>query len=129
MNDSTLSPRLLAFIRGTLPSYEAAVVLVFASREPDRLWTLDELAARIGGGAVSTRELEGFVGHFARTRLIEWVDRDHFRFAPGSDDHAEAVAELRDAYDHRPVTLIRVVRGTANAPLQSFSDSFRLKED
>lgn len=129
MNDTPLPPRLLQFIASSLPSYEGAVFLVFLSREPDRQWTLDQLGARLGADAITRRELEEFLGHFERMHLLRRTGGESFRFDPGTPELAETVAELRDAYDHRPVTLIRVVRDSANARLKSFSDSFRLKEE
>ena len=42
-------------------------------------------------------------------------------------DHA--VADLRLAYDERPVTLIATIYRIADRKIQSFSDSFRLRDD
>lgn len=129
MSESPLPPQLLQFIASGLPSYEAAVLLVFVSREPGREWRIEEIAGRIGSDAIPRRELEQYVEHFERTRLLSRTADGVFRFEPASPELEQVVADLRDAYDHRPVTLIRIVRESAHARLRSFSDSFRLKED
>ena len=128
LSESQLPPGLLQFIASSLPSYESAVLLVFVSREPGRDWKVEEIAESIGSDAISRREVEQYLDHFERARLLRRTG-EGFRFDPASPELEQVVAELRDAYDHRPVTLIRIVRDFANARLRSFSDSFRLKED
>lgn len=52
-----------------------------------------------------------------------------FVFAPGSDALRETVAALEDAYNRRPVTLIRALYARPPRPVQSFADAFRLHDD
>jgi hypothetical protein len=120
---------LTEFIRARLPTYEAAVLLVFVSRRPERSWSMAELAAELGLSSISAPEVRHYVEHFTRVGLFRMDTAETFRLEAGTPELSEAMAQLRDAYDHRPVTLIRVMRSSANAKLQSFSDSFRLKRD
>jgi predicted transcriptional regulator len=52
-----------------------------------------------------------------------------FVFAPASSRVNETVRELDDAYNRRPVTLIRALYARPPRPVQSFADAFRLHDD
>ncbi len=123
MTESELPVGLMEFIRTTLPSYEAAVFLVVVARDPQRDWTTTELAAELGPEAMAYTDLfekEGFLRRDAMDRV---------RLDPVSPERRALVAELLYAYDHRPVTLIRIMRSAALAKIRAFSASFRLKQD
>jgi hypothetical protein len=52
-----------------------------------------------------------------------------FAFAPGTPDDRSAVAELATLYHQRPVTLVKLVYAQPPAPLRSFADAFRLRDE
>jgi hypothetical protein len=123
-----LSPELIDFIRTSLSSYDAAVLLVFMSRHPDRAWSLDEIVSDAGVGPLAPRVARQTLDDLARAGLIAAID-DRFGYRPASEALRRLVDELRIAYDERPVTLIRIIDSAARARLQSFADSFKLKRD
>jgi hypothetical protein len=119
---------LIDFLRDYVPSYEAAVFLVLAAKEPDRAWTAKEMAERLGGEAGSADLVRSFVEHFERKGLVRSNPDGSFRFIAENDALGKSVDDLRAAYERRPVTLVRVM-GALDAKLRSFSDSFKLKRD
>jgi hypothetical protein len=129
MADVPLPPELIRFIQTTLPSYDAAVTLVFLSREPEREWTAETLTSAMGMGAGSVGDVRSHLEHFGRVGVLDRVREDAFRLVPASHEWGPVIEELRTAYDQRPVTLIRAIDSAARAKIQSFADSFRLKRD
>jgi hypothetical protein len=129
MSDPQLSPELIRFIQTTLPSYDAAVILVSVSRAPDRTWTAADLSAQMGVDPGSTQHVQQHLEDFARAGVLDRVEPDGFRLQPAGHESRTVVEELRMAYDRRPVTLIRAIDSAARAKIQSFADSFKLKRD
>jgi hypothetical protein len=125
MSERSLSAELVRFIQTSLGSYDAAVLLVCISREPDLGWTRERLAAALGMDSTA-QPVSEHVEQFLRAGVLEPEGETSFRLAPGFRD---VVEELRVAYDRRPVTLIRVIDSVARAKIQSFADSFKLKRD
>jgi hypothetical protein len=129
MSDVQLSAELIRFIQTTLPSYDAAVMLVRVSRDPERAWTAEGLAGAMGLDASSAPEVRQLLEHFANAGVLEAAGEGTFRLVPETGDLRAVVDELRTAYDRRPVTLIRAIDSASRAKIQSFADSFKLKRD
>ena len=129
MSDPQLSPELIRFIQTTLPSYDAAVILVFLSRDPERAWTLDQVTSAMGMGSESTEEVRRHMGHFVHVGVLMLSEEGAFRLVPSSHPLRKMVEELRMAYDRRPVTLIRAIDSAERLKIQSFADSFKLKRE
>ncbi|HEY5792614.1 MAG TPA: hypothetical protein VIS74_04905 [Chthoniobacterales bacterium] len=73
------------------------------------------------------REIEGYLANFQSMKLV--VPRGGgFVFAPASEELRLAVDALEAAYNQRPVTLIRTIYALADHKIQSFADSFKIKE-
>jgi hypothetical protein len=129
MSDVQLSPELIRFIQTTLPSYDAAVILVRVSRDPERAWTAEELAEAMGLDARSAPEVRQLLDHFAQAGVLEIAGEGTFHLVPETGAMRAVVDELRTAYDRRPVTLIRAIDSASRAKIQSFADAFRLKRE
>lgn len=65
-------------------------------------------------------------GCFIASGAITETD-GQFRYAPATAKVEEAIAQLATAYNERPVTLIGAIYRIADAKLQSFSNSFKLR--
>jgi DNA-binding IclR family transcriptional regulator len=118
---------LVRFIVRRLPTYRAVEILVHLARDPARTWTAGEIAAALAGlpeGGVR----EG-LEHLVREGLVAVEGEGRFRYAPSADELRDAVTLLVDAYDRRPVTLVRLMDSLATERIRSFADSFRLKRD
>ncbi len=118
---------LVRFIRQALPSYRAAEVLIRVAREPARAWLPEDVVAEIPG--LAAEGVRADLEHFAREGLVQAEAEDRFRYAPRSEELAASVARLVEAYDRRPVTLVRVMDSLATDRIRSFADAFRLKRD
>jgi hypothetical protein len=123
-----LPQRLLRFIRHSVPTYQAAEVLLFLARHEERWFTLEEVAAAMSPSVVTLPALREYAAVFAAAGVVAEQD-GRFTYRPESPDTAAAVGELATAYNERPVTLIKTIYRIADSRIQSFSDSFKLRED
>jgi hypothetical protein len=127
VTEPPLAQELIDFIRSSLPSYPAAEVLIRVSREPGRVWTAQGVVESVPHQTIeAARE---YLQHFAGSGLMRKEPDDTFIFDPSTDALKDAVALLREAYERRPVTLIRTIASISTAKIQSFADSFKLKRD
>ena len=129
MSDAQLSLELIRFIQTTLPSYDAAVILVFISRFHDRTWTVDDVVGSMGMDTSAGPEVRRYVDHLVSAGVLEPAEGERFRLVAASEPARKMVDELRMAYDRRPVTLIRAIDSAARSKIQSFADAFKLKRD
>jgi hypothetical protein len=121
-----LSPTLLDFIRSCVPTYPAAEVLVFFAANSGRDFSIDELVTAIRPTAIAAPAAREYVEFFRSRQLLD--ERDgKFCYRPGTAELEHGVRELVLAYNERPVTLIRAIYGIADSHIQSFADSFRLR--
>lgn len=129
MSDSQFSPELLQFIHAFLWSYDAAVILVFLSRDPERTWTVEEVLSAMGMDPGAAGGVRQHVENFGKAGVLELTEEGGFRVVPVSHPSRAVVEELRMAYDHRPVTLIRAIDSATRSKIQSFADAFKLKRE
>jgi hypothetical protein len=128
MTEAELPAQLIRFLRSTVPTYEAAVMLIVISREPARHWSAEDIVAQVP--AIATPEAaRQYVDHFAAAGVLRKLEDGTFQYQPASGDVEGAVSALTSAYAQRPVTLIRVIYSIATDKIQSFADAFRLKKD
>ena len=126
MTNSQLPDELTRFIRSTIPSYDAAVVLLLVARVEERAWSPPEVAERTG---LSREAAENHLEHFVRTEILARTTDGAYRFHPTSDSSRHAVIALHKAYEQLPVTLIRVIYSAADEKIRAFADSFKLKRE
>ena len=78
------------------------------------------------------------LGHQTVTKALADLVRDElvaespdgeFRFKPADVDDVATVAALSQLYHQRPVTLVKLVYEQPAAPLSTFADAFRLRDD
>jgi hypothetical protein len=118
---------LLSFLETSVPSFPAAELLVFMSNHPGP-WKPPELARAVQPMSITLAETAEYLAVFKAGGLL--VDgTDGSMFAPATSELANAVTALVQAYNERPVTLIRTISTLADRKLQSFADSFKLKKD
>jgi hypothetical protein len=129
VSDAQLSPELIRFIQTSLPSYDAAVVLVHLSRVPERVWTPETLAQAMGMDVSGANEVHRLLEDFVQSGVLEIAGEGEFRLAPAEHPSRAILDELRIAYDRRPVTLVRAIDAVARTKIQSFADAFRLKRE
>ncbi len=125
---SSLPRSLVGFIRSSVPTYQAAEVLVFLAAHADRAFTPDEIVAGMLPVSVSPAAVREYVALFAATGLAVEAD-GKFVLRASTDELAQNIHELTRAYNEQPVTLIRAIYRIADSKIQSFADSFDLRKD
>ena len=125
---TALPPSLIAFLRRCIPTLEAAEVLLFFAAHPEASFTAEETVVAIRPKVITVPAVKEYVGLFVTSGLIIEAD-GRVQYGPASRDLERAIGELAHAYNERPVTLITAIYKIADSKLQSFSDSFDLRED
>ena len=129
MSEAGFPKELLHFISTTVPTYPAVELLVFLAREPGKTWTPAEVVDGSPLTALTAQAVGEYLAHFEVSGLLQRSPDGRFRYEPASEQLRTTVSALVEAYDHRPVTLVRIVYSIATAKIQSFADSFKLKRD
>ena len=129
MEDAQFSDEFCRFLQTTLPSVDAAELLLMLARDPARWWSAPDIVAALRPAPLSeadvTRVLETLQ---ARGLLAQGPDR-RVQYRPGNDELAGYVRTLAQAYSERPVTLIRVIYALRDSKIRSFADAFKLRKD
>jgi hypothetical protein len=107
MEDIEFSDAFCRFMQAYLPSVETAELLLQASRSPE--------------AAVQAKQRDAL-------RAAGLLD-ENYRYRPASPELAAHVATLAQAYEQRPVTLIRLIYALRDTRIRSFADAFRLRKD
>lgn len=123
-----LSASLIDFIHLCVPTYQAAEVLLFLAAHPDRDFSAEEIVVAMRPVAISLAAVTEHTSLFVSKGLIKQA-HGRYTYGPGTAELARGVVELAHAYNERPVTLIRFIYRLADSTLQSFADSFKLRED
>lgn len=123
MEDAQFSDEFCRFLQTTVPSVDAAELLLRLQREPARWCSAGELAAAPLAEADVARHLETFQ---ARGLIAKDPDRG-VQFRPESAVLDSYVRTLAQAYSERPVTLIRVIYALRDSKIRSFADAFKLR--
>ncbi|HEX4086662.1 MAG TPA: hypothetical protein VHY22_17250 [Chthoniobacteraceae bacterium] len=129
MSDSDLPESLQRFLRLSIPTFQAAELLLFLASHPERPFTAVEIEEGMKPTVISAAAIKLYLNSLKDQKLIEGEMDSGYRFAPASAELKEAVLDLNHAYNERPVTLIRTIYAIAESKIQSFADSFRLKMD
>jgi len=127
MSDSELHPKLIQLIRYSLPTFPAAELLVFLAEHSETSWTVDEIVAGLHPRPFTRSGVADYLSSFQNQGLIRLQNEGRFVYQPSTPELREAVALLELAYNEQPVTLIRCIYVMADHSIQSFADSFRIK--
>lgn len=129
MEDSAFSEEFCGFLHAAIPSVAAAELLLLIFKHPDRWWTLPELAGELPPDVNITESdtvtcLEALHSH----GLVEFDDKKRVRYRAASDALDAQVRTLQQAYNERPVTLIRMIYALRDSKIQSFADAFKFRK-
>jgi hypothetical protein len=107
---------------------EQVEVLLLLARSADRTLGVDEIRAelRLPATALAPRTFAGLED--GRLIVAESGVPLRYRYAPASAELRRAVELLADAYNTRPVTLVRMIYDRPS-PAQVFADAFRLRTE
>jgi hypothetical protein len=129
MSDTEFPAALLDLIRRCTPTFPAVELLVLLDAQPEATWNVSELFEIFRQRGFSSAFISESLARFQRLGLVEELPENRFCYCPASADMAETVGLLKTAFNERPVSLIRAIYAIADHSIQSFSDSFRIKND
>lgn len=129
MEDSAFSEEFCGFIHTAIPSVSAAELLLLIFRHPGRWWTVPELRSELPSDVNITEAETAACLEALRSRgLVEFDDKKRTRYCAASDALDMQVRTLAQAYNERPVTLIRMIYALRDSKIQSFADAFKIRK-
>jgi len=128
MEDSAFSDEFCRFIQTVLPSVDAAELLLALFENADTWWAPAVLAARLRpASSISDADALRYLDHFQARGLIAVGPDKRVQFRPANEALHDNVRTLAQAYQERPVTLIRMIYALRDTKIQSFADAFKLR--
>lgn len=127
MEDAQFSDEFCRFLQTTVPSVDAAELLLHLQRDSERWWSVAELAAAPGPTPLADADVARYLEAFQARGLIAQAPDKRIQFHPAGEELAGYVATLAQAYSERPVTLIRVIYALRDSKIRSFADAFKLR--
>ena len=126
MTSPEIPARVLQFIAeriDTVPQLEALLLLW---ENPQRLWSEEELAARIYvGRPVAATILQAL----QRQQLVTTEPDSRYRYNPQWDPSGEVMPEVAAAYSRHLVQLATFIHSRASTAVREFARAFDLKKD
>jgi hypothetical protein len=127
MLDAEFSDEFCQFIQQTLPTVEAAELLLALAAEPDVFWERTHLPAKLRPGlAISDGDAARYLELFQARGFLAAAPGNRLQYRPASAALAAQATVLAQAYAERPVTLIRMIYALRDAKIRSFADAFKL---
>jgi hypothetical protein len=120
-----LSPTLLEFIRTSIPTYQAAEVLLALAARPGRDFSPDDVVAILHPVVISAAAARKYLGVLTARGLLRH-DAGRFTYDPSTDLEQQRTEELARAYNEQPVTLVRAIYRNEDSGIQSFAVAFKL---
>jgi hypothetical protein len=126
MEDADFSDAFCRFIQTSIPTVEAAELLLAFYREAGEPLSAARAAQRLGPGSTLVQAEAARLVEAFQSRGLLAKDGDTFRYRGGND--AQYVEVLAQAYQERPVTLVRIIYALRDSKIQSFAEAFRLRK-
>jgi hypothetical protein len=123
MEDAQFSDEFCRFLQTTVPSVDAAELLLRLHRDPARWWSAAELTA----APLAEADLARYLETLQARGLIANDPDQRVQYQPASAVLDSYVRTLAQAYSERPVTLIRVIYALRDSKIRSFADAFKLR--
>lgn len=127
LDDSAFSDEFCRFLQSSVPSVDAAELLLALAGEPERWWLLAEVTARLRPTPLTDADVQRQLEQFQAAGLVAVGPDGRRQYRPADPALAGHVEMLAQAYKERPVTLFRVIYALRDLKIQSFADAFKLK--
>jgi hypothetical protein len=124
VEDIEFSAGFCHFIKTTVPSVDAAELLLVFHANPEASMTLEEATAKLKLG-IEPDESSRCLALFESCGIVV-ASGDRYRYCTDTP-LAEFVETLAQAYSQRPVTLVRIIYALRDSRIQSFADAFKLR--
>jgi DNA-binding HxlR family transcriptional regulator len=118
-----LDPRLLAFIRTSIPSIWALEVLLALRAAQPRFIPVEELVRTL---RATTTLIERLLRELSAAGLVERDPKGASRYHCASADLAELCDALAEAAVERPVALRDAIVASPSSKLRDFANAFRI---
>lgn len=118
MDDSAFSDDFCRFIQTSVPSVDAAELLLRLADEPQRWW--DPAALPEPGAPRLLEQLQA-------SGLIALGPDRRVQLRPADERLQGHLRTLAQAYRERPVTLIRMIYALRDTRIQTFADAFKIR--
>ena len=128
MTDPDFPEELRSFIQETIPSVDAAELLLVLAQNPDREYQVSALIDAMRPTAVSEPAVRRYLSHFQVVGVVEANENNAYVYRPASPDLDGLVRALTKVYNERPVTLVRMIYAPRDEKIRSFADAFRIKK-
>ena len=129
MEDSAFSEDFCRFIHTAIPSVAAAELLLLIFNHPDRWWTVPELHGELPSDVnITEAETVACLEALRARGLVDLDNEKRVRYRATSDNLDVHVRTLAQAYNERPVTLIRMIYALRDSKIQSFADAFKFRK-
>ena len=129
MEDAAFSDEFCLFVQTAIPAVDAAELLLVVADRPDIWSSTRELLDRLKPKAsMSVEDAQRHIAVFQQQGLVELDAERRVRYCPGSEELAHHVRTLAQAYEERPVTLVRVIYALRDARIRTFADAFKLRK-
>jgi hypothetical protein len=120
-------PELKQFIAQNVESLAQLETLLLLHRDPQREWSLAELARDL---YISADMCEGIVADLERRRLtVRSESGDRYRFHADDVTTHQLVDQLAQYYRERRVAVITELYSKPSKKVQTFADAFRLRRE
>ena len=116
------------FINSHIDSVEQIEALVLMKADPQREWSVEEMAKSL---YTSTESTAMRLAHLHRTGLLSEIRSDvvRYRFEQRDSRLRKAVDGFLDVYAKRKVSVINQIFSGPSDDVQSFADAFRIRKD
>jgi hypothetical protein len=128
MNSPDIPARVLQFLAEKIDSVPQLEALLLMWEDPQRLWSEDELAARIYvSKQVAAMVLQSLQRH--QLVIVEHSPAAHYRYDPQWDPTGEIIPEVAASYRRHLVPLATLIHSRASTAVREFARAFDLKKD
>lgn len=117
---------LAEFIESSFESVWSLELLLALYRQPERVWTAEELIAELRSSHVVVRKS---IEILLASGLIVAESGDAVRYGPASADQARLVANLDEEYRIKPAAVRRLIVRSGADKLRVFANAFRIVKD
>ena len=128
MTDPDFTDELRSFIEQTIPTVDAAELLIVLARSRDREYTLGDLVAAVRPTGVTEAVCRNYLAHFQARGLVSASAASLYRYAPARSELDAHVQALTRVFNERPVTLVRLIYASKDEKIRQFADAFRIKK-
>ena len=109
---------------------DALEILILLVQHPDQDWTAEAIVGELRHDPDALPAVQRCLALFRAGGLLAPGEVGAVLYRPATAELGATVASLVQAYNERPVTLIRTLYAIADSrKIQAFADAFRIRKD